>query len=75
MNFEFVLGKSTGYTLNPEPEPERRPEQRGKLKRGKPLNMLDRFRDRHQEVMASLIHGAPFGNNQAERDLRMMVYS
>lgn len=59
-----------GYALNPEPV--RRPGQRGKLKRGKPLNLLDRFRDRHEEVMAFLIHGVPFDNNQAERDLRMM---
>lgn len=59
-----------GYTLNPEPE--RRPGQRGRLKRGKPLNMLNRFRDRSEEVMAFLIHGVPFDNNPAERDLRMM---
>jgi transposase len=59
-----------GYKLNPEPE--RRPGQRGKLKRGKPLNMLNRFCDRHEEVMAFLICGVPFDNNQAERDLRMM---
>jgi transposase len=59
-----------GYALNPEPV--RRPGQRGKLKRGKPLNLLDRFRDRHEEVMAFLIYGVPFDNNQAERDLRMM---
>ena len=30
-----------GYKLNPEPK--RRPGQRGQLKRGKPLNMLNRF--------------------------------
>ena len=59
-----------GYAINPEPE--RRPGQRGRLKRGKPLNLLDRFRDRSEEVMAFLIHDMPFDNNQAERDLRMM---
>ena len=59
-----------GYALNPEPV--RRPGQRGRLKRGKPLNLLDRFRDRPEEVMAFLLHGVPFDNNQAERDLRMM---
>jgi transposase len=59
-----------GYAINPEPV--RRPGQRGKLKHGKPLNMLNRFRDRHEEVMAFLIHGVPFDNNEAERDLRMM---
>ncbi|MEZ5328828.1 MAG: transposase [Verrucomicrobiales bacterium] len=50
---------------------ERRPGQRGDLY-GKPLNMLNRFLDRHLEVMAFLIYGVPFDNNQAERDLRMM---
>jgi transposase len=61
----------TGYALNPEPK--RRKGQRGKLKRGKALNLLDRFLDRQEEVMAFLIHGVPhFDNNQAERNLRMM---
>ena len=59
-----------GYALNPEPK--RRKGQRGKLKRGKALNLLDRFLNRQEEVMAFLIHEMPFDNNQAERDLRMM---
>ena len=63
-----ILGD--GYAINPEPV--RRPGQRGRLKRGKALNLLDRFRDRDEEVMAFLIHDIPFDNNEAERDLRMM---
>ncbi len=59
-----------GYRINPEPV--RRPGQKGRLKRGKPLNLLERFCDRHEEVMAFLIYDVPFDNNQAERDLRMM---
>jgi transposase len=59
-----------GYALNPEPE--RRPGQRGRLKRGKPLNILIRLDERHQEVMAFLLYDVPFDNNLAERDLRMM---
>jgi transposase len=59
-----------GYAINPEPV--RRPGQRGRLKRGKPLNLLNRFRDRDLEVMAFLVDDVPFDNNQAERDLRMM---
>jgi len=61
-----------GYELNPEPV--RRPGQRGRLKRGKPLNLLNRLAERHQEVMAFLINRGliPFDNNEAERDLRMM---
>lgn len=59
-----------GYAANPEPT--RRPGQRGRIKRGKALNLLDRFLDRPGEVMAFLLHDVPFDNNQAERDLRMM---
>ena len=59
-----------GYCLNPEPQ--RRPGQRGRIKRGKALNLLNRFRDRHEEVIAFLTHDIPFDNNEAERDLRMM---
>lgn len=59
-----------GYAVNPEPQ--RRPGQRGRIKRGKALNLLERFSERHEEVMAFLIHDLPFDNNEAERDLRMM---
>jgi transposase len=54
------------------PEPERKPGQRGRLKRGKALNLLNRFWERSEEVMAFLLKGMPFDNNEAERDLRMM---
>lgn len=66
--YKAILEK--GYALNPEPE--RKPGQRGRLKRGKALNLLDRFRDRQQEVLAFLYFDLPFDNNEAERDLRMM---
>lgn len=60
-----------GYAINPEPI--RRPGQRGRLKRGKPLNLLTRLDERSDEVMAFLVHAeVPFDNNEAERDLRMM---
>ena len=59
-----------GYSINSEPV--RRKGQRGRLKRGKALNLLDRFCERQEEVMAFVIHDLPFDNNQAERDLRMM---
>ncbi|MEZ5325733.1 MAG: hypothetical protein R3F19_11805 [Verrucomicrobiales bacterium] len=39
-----------GYAINPEPE--RRPGQRSRLKRGKPLNLLMRLDERSDEVMA-----------------------
>lgn len=60
-----------GYGENPEPK--RRPGTRGPLKRGKPLNLLIRFDERWEEIMAFLLEeNVPFDNNQAERDLRMM---
>ncbi len=60
-----------GYEINPEPV--RRPGQRGRLKRGKPLNLLNRLAERDEEVMAFLLNDyVPFDNNEAERDLRMM---
>jgi len=67
--YEEIL--NAGYAINPEPE--RRRGQRGRLKRGKPLNVLIRLEERHEEIMAFLIHlEVPFDNNEAERDLRMM---
>lgn len=67
----YVEILEAGYAINPEPE--RRPGQRGRLKRGKPLNLLMRLDERSDEVMAFLVHAeVPFDNNEAERDLRMM---
>ena len=54
------------------PEPVKKPGQRGKPKRGKALNLLTRLIEREGEVLAFLYHDVPFDNNQAERDLRMM---
>lgn len=54
------------------PEPERDPRKRGRPARGKALNMLDRLSTYEEETLAFLIHGVPFDNNEAERDLRMM---
>lgn len=60
-----------GYGLNPEPV--RKPGQRGRLARGKALNLLHRLEERAEEILSFLVDGdVPFDNNQAERDLRMM---
>lgn len=60
-----------GYEENPEPL--RRPGTRGRLKRGKSLNLLMRFDERWEEIMAFLLEeSVPFDSNEAERDLRMM---
>jgi transposase len=61
-----------GYEQNPEPPPKIK-GQRGRPARGKALNLLDRFREHSEAIMAFLLHpGVPFDNNHAERDLRMM---
>jgi len=61
-----------GYEQNPEPPPKAK-GKRGRPARGKALNLLDRFRDHSEAVMAFVLHpGTPFDNNHAERDLRMM---
>jgi transposase len=54
-----------GYDVNPEPAVvEGKP---GRPKRGKALNLLDRFRDREQEVMGFFPgEDIPFDNKQAE---------
>lgn len=60
-----------GYDINPEPVKVE--GKRGRTKRGKALNLLDRFRNREEEVLGFLLReGIPFDNNQAERDLRMI---
>lgn len=61
----------SGYAINPEPQ--KIAGKRGRTKRGKALNLLDRFRDREKEVLGFFLReGVPFDNNQAERDLRMI---
>ena len=65
---EIVLA---GLAINPEPPPT--PNRRGRVKRGKALNLLIRLEDRYEEIMGFFEYeGVPFDNNQAERDLRMM---
>ena len=65
--FQILL---KGERVNPEPMSQ--PGQRGRPKRGKALNLLDRLVHREDEVLAFLYNDVPFDNNQAERDLRMM---
>lgn len=61
-----------GYAMNPPP-PNPPEGKRGRVKRGKVLNLLDRLDRYGGEIMRyfeDLI--VPYDNNQAERDLRMM---
>ena len=49
------------------------PLRRGRRKKGKARNLLERLRD-HREKVLRFVHDfrVPFDNNGAERDLRMM---
>lgn len=61
-----------GHAVNPEPPPPP-PGKRGRVKRGKALNLLKRFDENALEIMGFFVDGnIPYDNNQAERDLRMM---
>lgn len=63
-----------GLALNPMPEPEPgAPKKRGRPKRPRPLNLLERFRTQQASILGFMTDfEVPFDNNQAERDLRMM---
>ena len=62
-----------GYENNPEPPPKRK-GRRGRPKRGKTLSLLDRLKNRQDEILGYFLHPGlyPYDNNQAERDVRMM---
>ena len=62
-----------GYLLNPEPPPKPK-GQRGRVKRGKALNLLDRLSVRWEQILGYFLYPElyPYDNNQAERDVRPM---
>lgn len=61
-----------GYSQNPEPPPNPK-GQRGKVARGKALNLLDRFAKYREEILGFFLYPGlyPYDNNLAERDVRM----
>jgi len=56
----------------PPPDERQRKGKRGRLKRSKARNLLERLRDFEQDVLRFMVvANVPFTNNQGENDLRM----
>ena len=56
----------------PPPDESQRKGQRGRLKRSKARNLLERLQGFEQDVLRFMdVEGVPFTNNQGENDLRM----
>jgi transposase len=69
--YEHIV--KAGYAQNPVAESAPGPKRRGRRKQSKARNLLDRFRDHPDSILAFMRDFAiPFDNNQSERDLRMM---
>jgi transposase len=62
-----------GLAENPLPDTRPPPGKRGRPKKSKARNLVERF-DQHQAAILRFIHDfkVPFDNNLAERDIRMM---
>jgi len=56
----------------PPPDPRRKPGQRGRVKRSKARNLLERLLNYEQETLRFMTDArVPFTNNQGENDIRM----
>lgn len=62
-----------GLEENPLPAADEMPKKRGRRKKSKSRNLVERFANFADEILAfAEDFNIPFDNNQAERDLRMM---
>jgi len=64
---------SMGLAENPLPNIHPPPKKRGRRKKTKARNLVERF-DKHKDAILRFVHDfkVPFDNNLAERDIRMM---
>lgn len=68
---EYTKLVAAGEALNPRVE--REAGRQGRVKQSEARNLVERLRDRRDQVLAFMVDWrVPFDNNQAERDLRMM---
>ena len=68
--YEHIV--EAGYAQNPVAPPVG-PKRRGRRKQSKARNLLDRFQNHSDSILAFMRNFAiPFDNNLSERDLRMM---
>ena len=68
--YRAILNAADGEC--PEPLRTKDSPQRGRLKRSKSRNLLERLRDYEDDVLRFMAHvEVPFTNNQGERDIRM----
>lgn len=69
--YQAILRK--GFLANPPPAVRPGRKKRGRKKKTKSRNLLERFEKYRKEILAfAYDFKVPFDNNQAERDLRMM---
>jgi transposase len=71
--FEKTYDQIIESGLLSNPPPLEIEKKRGRKKKTKPLNLLERMKEYKREILSYMYDvNAPFNNNQAERDLRMV---